>query len=209
MKTLLRKLKDKSLDGVYSFIRNRRGVAMVEFAMLLPLLMLLAAGSFEVARYALIMQKLDRIVATLSDLVARSGNETMTETEISNIMDSAFFMAQPFDITGDAMMILTSVEGRTGQAPEILSQRISGSVTGAVSAIGTTINGNATLPSAFPDAGSGETLDNGETLVVAELVYNYTPYLTGDIGFFGDQVFYRNAFFRPRFTDKIEFPASP
>ncbi|USG62937.1 pilus assembly protein [Sneathiella marina] len=209
MKTLLRNLKDRSVDGIYSFIRNRRGVAMVEFAMLLPLLMLLAAGSFEVARYALIMQKLDRIVATLSDLVARSGNETMTETEVSNIMDSAFYMAQPFDITGDAMMILTSVEGRAGQAPQILSQRSSGTVAGAASTIGTTINGNATLPSAFPDAGSGETLNDGETLIVAELVYNYSPYLIGNIGFFGDQVFYRNAFFRPRFTDKIEFPVSP
>lgn len=206
MKSLLAKLKNRSIDGICSFIRNRRGVAMVEFAMILPVLMLLAAGSFEVARYALIMQKLDRIVATLSDLVARSGSETMSATQISNIMDSAFFMAQPFDISGESMMILTSVEGRAGQAPQILSQRTAGVVTGAGSAVGSTINGDATLPTAFPDAGSGETLSEGETLIVAELVYNYTPYLIGSLGFFGSQTFYRDAYFRPRFTDKIEFP---
>ncbi|MCR9214665.1 MAG: pilus assembly protein [Proteobacteria bacterium] len=209
LKLLLRSALNRSTDCIFRFIRNHRGIAMVEFALLVPILTVLAAGSFEVARYALIMQKLDRIVATLSDLVARSGNEAMTETEVSNIMDSAFFMAQPFDITGDSMMILTSVEGRSGQAPQILSQRSSGAVTGGQSAVGTSVAGNATLPPAFADAGSGETLSDGETLIVAELIYDYSPYLLGDIGYFNDIIFYRDAYFRPRFTDRITFPAGP
>ncbi len=199
----------RSQRTLRSFIRNNRGVAMVEFAMMLPILMVITAGSFEVARYALIMQKLDRIVATLSDLVARSGSEVMSEVEISNIMDSALFMARPFDISGDSMLIITSVEGRAARAPQILSQRIEGDVSGKDSSLGTVINGDATLPAAFPDAGSGEPLDDGETLIVAELYYNYSPYLTGALGFFGNSVFYRDAYFRPRFTDTITFPAAP
>lgn len=199
----------RSQRTLRSFIRNNRGVAMVEFAMMLPILMMITAGSFEVARYALIMQKLDRIVGTLSDLVARSGNEAMSEVEIANIMDSALYMARPFDISGEAMLIVTSVEGRASQAPQILSQRVSGSVSGKDSALGTALNGDATLPAAFPDMGSGETLNDGETLIVAELYYNYSPYLTGPLGFFGDSVFYRDAYFRPRFTDRITFPTTP
>jgi len=210
MKTyLLKSILNRTSDGMFKFIRNHRGIAMVEFALVLPILTVLAAGSFEVARYALILQKLDRIVSTLSDLVARSGDETMTETEISNIMDSALYMAQPFDISGDSMMILTSVEGRAGQPPEILSQRSSGTVPGGQSAIGNTLGGDAILPPSFLDAGSGETLSDGETLIVAELIYSYSPYLTGGLGFFSDITFYRDAYFRPRFTDRITFPASP
>ncbi len=209
MKKMLAALAARSGKLTVSFIRNRRGVAMTEFAMMLPILMMIAAGSFEVARYALIMQKLDRIVATLSDLVARSGSENMTELQISNILDSAYFMARPFDINGQSMMILTSVEGRNNQAPFILSQRVEGDVSGKESPVGTAVNGDAMLPAAFPDNGGGETLADGETLIVAELFYNYSPYLVGDLGFFSDQVFYRSAYFRPRFTDRITFPAAP
>ncbi|MFC4273197.1 hypothetical protein GQF03_08405 [Sneathiella chungangensis] len=209
MKRLLQTTGNRMLRRVGGFIRNHRGVAMAEFALMLPVLMLLTAGSFEVARYALMTQKLDRIAATLSDLIARSNVENITETEISNIIDSALYMAQPFDIAGENMIILTSVQGRAGEAPEILSQRISGSIPSTSSVIGSTIGGDATLPAAFPDAGSGETLADGETLIIAEVYYNFSPYLVGDIGFFGDMKIRANAFFRPRFTDTITFPAAP
>jgi Flp pilus assembly protein TadG len=209
MKRLLRKSGSQIARHLGGFIRNHRGVAMAEFALMLPVLMLLTAGSFEVARYALMTQKLDRIAATLSDLIARSNVEDIGETEISNIIDSARYMAQPFDISGNNMIILTSVQGRAGEAPEIISRRVSGSVTGASSSIGSSVGGDATLPSAFPDAGSGETLSDGETLIIAEVYYNYEPYLIGDIGFFGDMLLRSHAYFRPRFTDTITFPAAP
>ncbi|WP_025899434.1 TadE/TadG family type IV pilus assembly protein [Sneathiella glossodoripedis] len=54
------------------FLKDKSAVAMTEFAMLLPLLLLLTVGSFEVGRYALLTQKLDRISATMADLVARA-----------------------------------------------------------------------------------------------------------------------------------------
>lgn len=209
MKKMLIGIYDRLEIWVFSFARNHRGVAMVEFAMILPLLMLLAGGSFEVARYALMTQKLDRIAATLSDLIARSDVEDITEAEISNIVDSALYMAQPFDISSGSMVVLTSVQGRTGQAPEILSQRVDGSISGVSSPIGSTVGGDATLPAAFPDAGSGETLADGETLIIAEVYYDYSPYLTGSMGFFGDMLLRARAYFRPRFTDTITFPASP
>lgn len=208
MNFLLKKLGNRTLDGVCAFIRNRRGVAMAEFAMLLPLLMLLAGGSFEIGRYALIMQKLDRISATLSDLIARSETEAITETEISNIIDSALYLAEPFDFSGNTMVILTSVQGRLSEAPEILSQRVSGSIPGGHSAVGDTVGGDATLPAAFPDAGDGQTLADGETLIVAEVIYNYSPFLLGSLGVLKNHVIYRDAYFRPRFTDTITFPSS-
>jgi Flp pilus assembly pilin Flp len=53
----------KTISFFRKFKKDQDGVALVEFAMLLPLLMLLAAGSFEVGRYALLTQKTDRIAA--------------------------------------------------------------------------------------------------------------------------------------------------
>lgn len=207
MKRMLKKFAVTSKNSFSSFLKNKNGIAMTEFALFAPVLFMIAAGSFEVARYALIMQKMDRITATLSDLVARSGNEAMSELEISNILDSASYMARPFDFSDNSLIVITSVEGRASQAPIILSQRVSGSLTGVGSSIGDGEDDDATLPEAFPDVGSGETLSDGETLVVAEFLYRYTPYLTGDLGFFDEMILYRDAYFRPRFTDRIEFPS--
>lgn len=209
MKTFFQKIFENLVSTLLSFARNHKGVAMTEFALMMPVLVVIAAGSFEVARYALILQKIDRVVATLSDLVARSEVEAMSELEISNIMNSALYIARPFDISDTSMMILTSVEGRAGQAPIILSQRVEGSVSGESSDVGSEVDGNAALPAAFPDAGSGETLADKETLVVAEVIYSYSPFLVGDLGFFEDKVFYRDAYFRPRFTQRITFPSAP
>ena len=64
MKRLLKSTGNRIVGHIGRFIRNHRGVAMAEFALMLPVLMLLTAGSFEVARYALMTQKLDRIAAT-------------------------------------------------------------------------------------------------------------------------------------------------
>ncbi len=207
MSNLMKKRIGRIATKANSFVKDRTGIAMMEFAFALPVLMTLAAGSFELARYALILQKLDRISGTLSDLISRSGSEAMSETEIANIMDSARYMARPFDVSENTVLVLTSVQGRAGQAPYILSQRVDGVVAGVSSYIGDGVNGDVTLPTAFPDAGSGETLSEGETLVVAEVFYSYTPFLTGDLGFFADTIFYEDAYFRPRFTDKIEFPS--
>ena len=208
MKRMLKKMAMTSRYRLSSFLKDRTGVAMTEFALLAPVLFMIAAGSFEVARYALILQKMDRITATLSDLVARAGNESMSELEISNILDSAQYMARPFDFSDNSLIVITSVEGRDSQAPIILSQRVSGNLSSESSLIGDGEDEDATLPAAFPDAGGGETLSDGETLVVAEFLYRYTPYLIGDLGFFDEMILYRDAYFRPRFTDRIEFPSS-
>ncbi len=203
MKKVLRKMAICSSNMVYSFIRNHRGLAMVEFALILPVMVLLTAGSFEVARYALITQKLDRIVATMSDLIARA-DETMSAAEVANLLLSAEHLAKPFDFNSDGMVILTSVVGRAGQAPLIISQRTQGSVSGATSSIGAD-GGDATLPPSFVDVGSGETLADGESVIVAEIIYEYSPYLLDSLGFFNDQIFYRDAYFRPRFSATITF----
>ncbi len=183
------------------FKKDQDGVALVEFAMLLPLLMLLAAGSFEVGRYALLTQKRDRIAATVGDLVARA--EALTAAEIDNLFNATDFLARPFDFAGDGMVVISSVIGRNGQPPLIIGQRVRGAITGQASHVGA-LNGNALLPESFT-AASGQTLEDGETVIVAEVFYDYSPYMTGDIGLFNNMIFYRNAFFRPRLSETITF----
>ncbi len=194
-----------NLSKIIGFFKNfsseQHGVVLVEFAMLLPFLMLLTAGSFEVGRYALLTQKTDRIAATVGDLVARE--EALTATEIDNLFSATDFLARPFDFADDGMVVITSVIGRDGQEPLIIGQRSRGAITGQASKVGV-LNGDALLPDVFTDDG-GQTLEDGETVIVAEVFYDYEPYMAGSLGFFEDMVFYRTAFFRPRLSETITF----
>ena len=189
------------MNFLNGFGRKQSGVALTEFAMLLPFLMLLAVGGFEVGRYALLIQKTDRIAATVGDLVSRA--EALTTVEIENLFNATDFLARPFDFSGKGMVVVSSVIGRAGQDPRIIGQHVRGAITGQSSRVGV-LNGTALLPPAFTE-GTGQTLADGEMVIVAEVLYDYSPYMTGSIGIFQNMVFYRNAFFRPRLSEAMTF----
>ncbi len=195
-------------SGIFKrFLKDKSAVAMTEFAMLLPMLLLMTVGSFEVGRYALLTQKLDRISATMADLVARA--EALSAAEMDNLFNSTDHLAKPFDFTGAGMVVVTSVLGRNGQEPLVIGQRSKGSITGVTSKIGSN-GGDATLPAVFTDE-DGQTLAQDEGLIVSEVFYSYSPYFVGAGGqffstnFFDDLVVYRQAFFRPRLSEQTTF----
>lgn len=207
MKRILLAEKLKKTGLFSRFLKDRSAVAMVEFAMLLPMMMLMTIGSFEVGRYALLTQKLDRISATMADLVARA--EALSAAEMDNLFNSTDHLAQPFDFTGSGMVVVTSVLGREGQDPLVIGQRSKGTVTGASSKIGSN-GGSATLPGVFTDV-NGQTLADGEGIIISEVFYSYTPYFVGDGGqllsmdLFNGTTIYRQAFFRPRLSERTTF----
>ncbi|MBL4906625.1 MAG: pilus assembly protein [Sneathiella sp.] len=198
--------KIKSVFPCKRFVKDNSALAMMEFALLLPLLLTLGLGGFEVARFALLMQKLDRITATFSDLIARE--ESLSVAELDNLFDATNFLAAPFDFNANGMIVVTSVEGRDGQAPLVIGQRSQGNITGGVSQVGID-GGSATLPAVFTSAG-GQTLEEDEGLIITEIFFDYQPYIAGEGSFLGMNLFsgsliYQDSFFRPRLSDRITF----
>ncbi|MEH6404793.1 MAG: TadE/TadG family type IV pilus assembly protein, partial [Sneathiella sp.] len=203
MKRLLFLNKLKSKFSLKRFLKDPSAVAMVEFALILPLLMMLTVGSFEVGRYALLMQKLDRITATLADLVARS--EALSSDEIDNLFNATNHLAAPFDFDTDGMVVITSIVGREGEEPIIIGQKVKGALGSYESQVGV-LDGEASLPAVFTDA-DGQTLEDEEALIVTEVFYSFTPYMTSDIAGLGSTILagsliYRDAFFRPRLSER-------
>ena len=62
---------------------DRRGVAAVEFALLLPVLALLYFGVVELTQGAMTEQRTQHVAATVGDLVAQ--NSTVTSAQVSDI----------------------------------------------------------------------------------------------------------------------------
>ena len=98
-------------------LRSAGGNVAVEFALAVPVILLMMLGSAEMARFVILHQKMDRVATTMSDLVSRA--ETITESQIDDIFTAADQVAEPFDLGGLGVVIVSSVTNTDGSGPVI------------------------------------------------------------------------------------------
>src|SRR4051794_370448 len=84
------------LRRLAQFIRDRRGVSAVEFALLLPLMLSLYLGGFEVSQAVSISRKVTLVSRSVTDLIARDSDTSVSNTESSNALDAATAVVAPF-----------------------------------------------------------------------------------------------------------------
>jgi Flp pilus assembly protein TadG len=178
------------LKRLFGFRRDDRGALVAEFALMLPMMMVLMMGGAEVGRFVLINQKMDRAAASMADLVAQE--EKMTTATMTGLFNAVSPTMTPFTMGSSGVMIVSAI-GLSGTTPKVLWQRKGGGSLSVASKIGVE-GGNAALP-------TGLMLSTGQTLIVAEIVYNFTTLFvpnTYTIGIIENQQLYHRAFFRPR-----------
>jgi Flp pilus assembly protein TadG len=173
--------------GLRCLIRHQAASVLAETAMMLSVLSALSLAGVEAARFTLLHQKLERVAAGIGDMVAQS--ESLTETDIGNIMAAVEYIAHPFNVTGNGRVVVSAVSASNDNPPTMNWQRSGGGGYAAGSHVGTP-GGNLTLP-------PGLTVANGDTVIVAEVIYRYTPWIFADL--IGPADVYQSAFFRPRF----------
>jgi Flp pilus assembly protein TadG len=162
-----------------------QGLAAVEFALALPLLIILTFGTVEVTLYILITQKLERVSLTLSDLVAQSNS--ITTAQLNQIIPSAGQVMLPQNFAADGYAIISSIT-KTGTNPPVINWQYKSTGTAQTSHFGVA-GGNATMPGNF-------TMMDKETVIVTEVFYNYKPILLGII--YNSSLMYRYSIYKPR-----------
>jgi Flp pilus assembly protein TadG len=158
--------------------RDTQGVSIIEFALMLPILVMVGAGGLELINYVLANQKIERIASITADNVARN---TLAPSEASFVDTFAGIeeIAAPFDFNADGRVIMTGVIGvpQSGSiVGKVVWQRCSGQLAGIASTIGKEAadpqkwaEGNdATLPSNIK-------LLQNQLVVVSEVAYRYEP----------------------------------
>jgi Flp pilus assembly protein TadG len=90
MSVLVRRLA----ETVRRFRHARDGVSAVEFALILPIMLLLYAGSVELSEALAVDRKANRVASTISDLVAQKSN--VSSTDMTNIFNASSAIMEPY-----------------------------------------------------------------------------------------------------------------
>lgn len=96
--------------------RDRRGVTVIEFALIVPLLLFAILGLLELANVALQRQRVSQAALLIADNAGRLGNmgmmgpEKITEAQINDALISAEVQQPQLELAARGRIILTSLE---------------------------------------------------------------------------------------------------
>jgi Flp pilus assembly protein TadG len=164
------------------FLRDRRGVAAVEFALIAPLMIALYFGLAELTMGLMAEQRSNHLVSMVADLVAQ--DPQTDEAALDEVLSTGAAIMAPFPATATDLKIRISgvVADDKGQVTVTWSRATSG----------------------FPVRPTGSSIDDApenllaenEGLVLAEIEYTHTPV----VGYVIDQkmTFKDRWFARPR-----------
>ena len=166
------------------FTKDNSGLSALEFALILPIMVVLYLGGFEVSEAFMINRKVTHATSVLGDLVAQS--EDIDDAQMSNILDAVTAVMNPYP-TQDMWMIVSGVQvDSDGIATIVWSDARNTTALSPGTAI--VLPDAVTQPDTF--------------LVVAEVNYAYTPTfghsLTGVIDL--QDIF----FLRPRLQNSVD-----
>jgi Flp pilus assembly protein TadG len=172
-------------------LRDNRGVSAMEFALILPILVMFSAGTIEYSRLILLTQKLQSGAFILADLTARD-KELSTE-QLGHIFLAIDQVIRPFAFADSGRAIVTSI-GADEDDALILNWQCGGAGTfDAASEL--VVDGEvAALPGDI-------TLAHGETLIAAEVFFDFEPLFGVGLG---PRVIHRLAFYKPRLGELTE-----
>lgn len=164
---------------------DQSGVAAVEFALVLPVMLLFSLGIAEVGRFALLTLKLQHAATTMADLASR--DDEIGDASVPPLFGAMAHVVQPFDLADQGVVILSAVIADGGDPPSVCRQWRGAGGLGETSRIGSQA-GAATLPDDL-------SLRADESVIVAEVMFRYQPWL---LGLVPETLLRRVAFFRPR-----------
>jgi Flp pilus assembly protein TadG len=166
------------------FIPDARGVAAVEFAMLLPMMMTLYLGVVEVSQGFAISRKVTLVSRTLADLASRV--TTISASDMTDILSASSSVLAPYPAS-NLKVVLSSVKiDAGGNATVAWSESLnSDKKTGSVA-----------LDSALAVPNT--------TLIMSEVEYAYKP----TIGYVvtGTLTLKDKMYMRPRLSSEVKYP---
>lgn len=175
----------KARRKLSSLWRDRGGVVAVEFALVLPTLVVLFIGTFEASNLVRVKMKFDEAAPAIANLVALQ-NPSQTGTLTSDFCTAASYMLSPFSTSGLNVQV-SSVTNNSG-----------------TSSIDWTANCNdLTNPQNAVTLASGLVPNSGDSVIVVQTSYTYTAPVHMILG--SSYTFTNNGYSRPRSNSTVKY----
>jgi Flp pilus assembly protein TadG len=174
---------------------DKRGIAAVEFAMLVPLMLMVFFGTIQISTAVAVDRKVSLTARTLSDLISQAAS--ITDTDISNAFATGLAILSPY-----ASAPLQAKISQVYIDPTTLVAKVKWSK--ASNATAHTCNEVVTVPTALQVAGT--------YLIMSEVTYNYQPVVGYDIKLKFVSSTYPLSdlmYTRPRQSVNVAYPTAP
>ena len=147
--------------------QDRSGLALVEFALLMPGLLILVLGSYEAANLILADMKLEAAAQTATDLIAQANvNQVLQSSDFTNATNAVETVMTPFSTASSKFKIAyASVTFSTGSP--VINWHVEVNSATPISVSGLP---NGAAASNLGSATSGST----DSVIVATVTYAYT-----------------------------------
>lgn len=173
-----------------ALLSSQKGVSLTEFALGLPILMVLGTTGLEVGNYITTMRKVSDLTAMIADNASRMGGQSVlgarpiTETEINDLFEGALLQAGSLNISQHGRIILSSIELNADGGQWIHWQRCAGGFP-HVSEIGEAGDGETGTDYDSFGEGDGVAASSENAIMMVELSYDYKmliPVVDLDLG---------------------------
>lgn len=146
---------------------DTRGVAAVEFAMILPIMFFLFVGTIEFSQALTVDRRVTQSASSTADLIARAPSQGLTTNQVDNELRILQQLIRPYDESALTVRIISVKASTAPGNPGALNYVVDWSRDNH----GDTPYARGAAYSNIPDG----LLVAGESVIVAEATYNYTP----------------------------------
>ncbi|MBS0483364.1 MAG: pilus assembly protein [Proteobacteria bacterium] len=174
----------KRLNILRRLLRSRSGVAMTEFALGAPFLMLAGIYGVEEANFVLVNMKINQIAAHIADNASRVGDTSQLqyrkvyESDINDVLVGAQVQAgQSINLFKYGRVIISSLEAVN--QPGISNQLIHWQRCRGAETVSSSYGNEGTLVSGMGPAGKEVTAEPNDGVIFVEVRYTYQPLITG------------------------------
>ena len=185
------RLTAASVSNLRALRRDRSGVALTEFALSLPLLLVAGLGGVETANLAVTTLRVNQVAMQIADNASRIGDTSsledrrIYESDINDLLLGSNIQAgQSIDLYNNGRAIVSSLEvvPGTDDRQYIHWQRCKGTKA-HMSSYGAQGDGVSTTLAGMGPPGEEVMAQRGEAVIFVEVSYDYQPLVPG---FFND-----------------------
>ncbi len=149
-------------------LKDKSGLAQVEFALVASILITMSVGAAELGRYIILNQKVAYASSRVADAATRY--PALTVGHIEDSFHAAEIITAPFSFDTAGKVVVSGIGIDQYGNQVILWQHSGGGSLSASGSVGS-VGSSPTLPSAL-------TLQDEETAVAVEVMFGYTPLMT-------------------------------